>query len=81
MSDEPEWEEVDDAREALILRQVRRAAAKDPLFAARGLRLDNARILEATGGRCGICGGEIERPSRWQIDHILPLALGGDHTY
>jgi 5-methylcytosine-specific restriction endonuclease McrA len=35
-----------------------------------------ARILQKTGGRCHICGGQID--GEWQADHVFAHALGGD---
>jgi len=34
-------------------------------------------IMKKTGGRCHICGGEIERD--WTADHVLAHAQGGSH--
>jgi len=35
-------------------------------------------IWQRDGGRCGICGGAVER-DKVVLDHILPLACGGTH--
>ena len=32
------------------------------------------KLIEANAGICPVCGGESEK---WEIDHIIPLALGG----
>jgi len=39
-----------------------------------------ARVFNANGGICHICGGKIGaiRPERWEVEHIIPLALGGE---
>ena len=34
-------------------------------------------VLNKTGGRCHICGGEVER--EWSADHVLAHARGGSH--
>ena len=36
-------------------------------------------VYNKTGGRCHICGGEIDVRSRWAADHILAYAHGGEH--
>lgn len=42
-----------------------------------------ARLLEASGGRCGICHLAIDATLRWPhplsatLDHIVPLSAGG----
>jgi len=35
-------------------------------------------IMNKTGGRCHICGGEIER--YWNADHVFARAQGGSHS-
>jgi 5-methylcytosine-specific restriction endonuclease McrA len=35
-------------------------------------------ILSKTGSRCHICGGRIETDDAWQVDHLVPHAVGGD---
>jgi hypothetical protein len=35
-------------------------------------------ILNKTGSRCHICGGEIPTDSYWEADHVYPEAAGGD---
>ena len=37
-------------------------------------------VLERDDGACGICGGDVD-PLSFHIDHIYPLALGGEHSY
>jgi len=37
------------------------------------------RIFEAAGGKCHICGQKIQGLHEpWEVEHIIPLALGGD---
>lgn len=37
------------------------------------------RIFEAAGGKCHICGQKIQGLyERWDVEHIIPLALGGE---
>jgi 5-methylcytosine-specific restriction enzyme A len=40
---------------------------------------ERARIFVAAGGVCHLCGGPIDGVrDRWDVDHVVPLALGGD---
>jgi 5-methylcytosine-specific restriction endonuclease McrA len=50
------------------------------------LRIDDRDIFERDGWRCGICGDPVDptlkAPHHYAvcIDHIVPLAKGGQHT-
>lgn len=35
-------------------------------------------VVEAAGGVCGICGGELDET--FHFDHIVPLSRGGKHS-
>jgi 5-methylcytosine-specific restriction endonuclease McrA len=37
-------------------------------------------MAKRDGWLCGICGGKVTR-NNWSHDHIIPLSLGGSHTY
>jgi 5-methylcytosine-specific restriction endonuclease McrA len=37
-------------------------------------------VLERDDGVCGICGGDVD-PEDFHVDHIIPLARGGEHRY
>lgn len=37
-------------------------------------------LLERDDGACGICGTDVD-PLRFHIDHVIPLARGGEHSY
>jgi 5-methylcytosine-specific restriction endonuclease McrA len=37
-------------------------------------------VLERHDGICGICGDDVD-PLRFDVDHIVPLARGGEHSY
>jgi hypothetical protein len=39
---------------------------------------DRSAVLAKTAGRCHICGGEVI--ARWQADHVLAHAGGGQHA-
>ena len=43
-------------------------------------RVDPAVVLAESGGICGICGEAVD-PERFHVDHIVPLGLGGEHSY
>lgn len=42
--------------------------------------VDRSVVWERDGGVCGICG-ELADKATWQLDHITPLARGGEHSY
>jgi 5-methylcytosine-specific restriction protein A len=37
-------------------------------------------LFLAAKGQCQACGWRLDPGMRWEIDHIVPLALGGDDT-
>lgn len=37
-------------------------------------------VLEMDDGRCGICGEDID-PADFHVDHVIPMARGGEHSY
>lgn len=37
------------------------------------------RIFERCGGVCHISGRKIRAGEKWELEHIEPLALGGEH--
>lgn len=37
------------------------------------------RVWDAAGGRCEICGRKIGAGERWDCDHIIALANGGEN--
>lgn len=42
-------------------------------------RTERVRIFETAGGICHICGQPIDGVrERWDVEHVIPLALGGD---
>lgn len=49
--------------------------------------IDRQAVFERDGWTCGICGGSIDPELRWpdrmsaQVDHVVPLAKGGDHSW
>lgn len=49
--------------------------------------VNKQRVFARDGWRCGICGKKVDQrlkdrhPMMASLDHIVPMALGGDHTY
>jgi len=35
-------------------------------------------LFQASGGLCHICGGRIGVGEAWEVEHIVPLAQGGE---
>ena len=42
--------------------------------------VDREVLLERHHGICGICHAPVD-PDDFHVDHIFPIALGGDHSY
>ena len=40
-------------------------------------RTVRARVFDKAQGLCHLCGGKIDVADKWDVDHILALALGG----
>jgi 5-methylcytosine-specific restriction endonuclease McrA len=43
--------------------------------------VDPRVVFDRDKGVCGICKMIVDRASRWEIDHIIPLSKGGAHSY
>lgn len=49
--------------------------------------IDPQRVFDRDGWRCGICSRKVNRRAKFPhpksavLDHIIPLAKGGEHTY
>lgn len=39
-----------------------------------------ARVFERHGGRCHISGRLIRTGDAWELEHIKPLSMGGEHA-
>lgn len=37
-------------------------------------------LFLTANGACQACGWRLTPGTRWEIDHIIPIALGGDNT-
>jgi 5-methylcytosine-specific restriction endonuclease McrA len=42
--------------------------------------VDALVVLELHDGVCGLCGGDVDA-MRFHVDHVVPLARGGEHSY
>lgn len=42
--------------------------------------VDSLVLLELHDGVCGICGEDVD-PLAFEVDHVVPLARGGAHSY
>lgn len=69
------WEAKNPASRA-DRRAVRRAR-KAGQFVEKVYR---TKVLRLGGGLCGLCGEPVD-PARFDVDHIVPLAHGGEHSY
>ena len=43
-------------------------------------RVETLVVLELDDGVCGICGDDVD-PSAFDLDHVIPLSRGGEHSY
>lgn len=57
-------------------RQIRRARLKNAFVES----VDPVAVFERDGWVCGICGEAIARGEQ-SLDHVIPLARGGEHSY
>lgn len=55
--------------------QARRARKRNAFVE----RVNRKRVFNRAGGICGICSKPID--GGFEIDHILPLSKGGEHSY
>jgi 5-methylcytosine-specific restriction endonuclease McrA len=65
------------ARETLRKSEAKRRARKLARFVDD---VDSLVVLEAYDGACGICGRDVD-PMAFDVDHVVPLSVGGDHSY
>ena len=71
-------------REKVRSNEYRRKARKRAAF------VDDVKwseVMERGGWACHLCGGKIPKARKWPdplfgtVDHVLPLAKGGEHSY
>lgn len=74
------WRLSDPDRARLIKRkaEVNRRAIKRGAFVET---VDPQVVFIRDDGWCGICLGPVSRDERWHVDHVIPLARGGKHSY
>lgn len=67
---------------------ARRAMERARLRAARVERVDPIKVFQRDGWRCHLCGRHAPQslrgsysPRAPELDHIVPLAAGGEHSY
>lgn len=63
--------------------QLRRTAARHAQVILGDVAAGDVRRLLAAAVECPLCGVELERvpgPRQAQVDHIVPLAVGGEHV-
>ncbi len=54
------------------LRKERNQPAEQVEARRRIAKLGRDAILQKTGRRCHICGGNIDKDSYWEADHVFP---------
>lgn len=74
-----QWEQLDPWRtqQGKRDRQATRRARQVDQFDEH---VDGVVVFERDRGVCGICG-EVIDPSYFDLDHVIPLAKGGRHSY
>jgi 5-methylcytosine-specific restriction endonuclease McrA len=68
-------------REEYPMRRRMRSAARRARL--RGQFVEHVHplvVLERDDGACGICGGDVD-PLNFDVDHIVAIARGGEHSY
>lgn len=58
----------------------RRARRRARVKGARTERVYRAKVWARDGGICHICG-EAADPARWDLEHVIPLCRGGEHSH
>lgn len=74
-----EWQEAHPEK----VREIKRKAQQKRRALLVGVFVDDVDplvVLERDGPGCGICGEDTE-PGFFSLDHIVPLARGGEHSY
>lgn len=76
----PGWRKTYDARRDSAARREREARRRARQRAQFVEVIDVHAVFERDGGICGICGEPVDA-ANFQIDHVVALANGGDHSY
>lgn len=69
------WEEKNPHAKAEV--QQTRRARKQACFVEKVYK---SKVWRRDEGICGICHRPAD-PDDWHLDHVVPLALGGEHSY
>jgi 5-methylcytosine-specific restriction endonuclease McrA len=60
--------------------RIRDYSHKRNAIFASGERVSRSEVFKRRGGKCGICRKRVD-PENFHVDHIVPLARGGEHSY
>lgn len=74
---ERRWDHPDELRELRAMHKATRRARKRDQFVEKVYR---SKVFKRDDGICGICLKTVD-PLNWHLDHIRPLARGGEHSY
>lgn len=58
-------------------KKVRRRAHKMAVYVEP---VSRTVVFQSDGGRCHVCHKKVD-PKTWHLDHLIPLSLGGEHSY
>lgn len=78
---------VANPEKATLMKAIERRRRRAMKMATLHVDIDPWAVYERDGWRCGICGRKVRRglsfphPMSASLDHIVPLASGGSHTW
>jgi 5-methylcytosine-specific restriction endonuclease McrA len=75
-----EWARQHPEQHRALMRKVdaKRRALEQGVFVEA---IDPRVVFERDKGQCGICREPVDPMSPWEVDHIIPIAKRGDHSY
>lgn len=68
-------------------RALRKHRGRAEKYGVEYEHVDVRRVYARDGWKCGICGDRVDRRLKYphrmsaSLDHVMPLSLGGSHTY
>lgn len=71
---------VENPERSSDLRKSRDGARRARAQGAVAIHVHPLVVLERYDGACGICGEDVD-PFDFEIDHVIPISSGGEHTY
>jgi 5-methylcytosine-specific restriction endonuclease McrA len=71
------WDDPKKLRETRAMHKAVRRARKRNQFVEKVYR---SKVFRRDAGICGICREAVD-PLDWHLDHVRPLARGGEHSY